>query len=371
MDVAMWANERGCLLKLLHPPVIDEVRPYVNDDRVAREEFTKHRDALERAQTLVTIEGATIRDVVGFVELPDGQICYEGTWWLPYLENHPAYKRRFALKRRRLSGNIYSLLSLWSSEFYHWFHDVLPRLETALPHLPLDTKFLINSNPKAWQLDSLIAFGVRSDRLRIQPDGVHTRVERLWFATPVGHSSLGSGTVIRRLANRLRRHFAPDDSKHKSRHRLYISRCKAANRRIVNESEISPLLKEHGFEIVLCEDLSLAEQVRLFARTTATIGGHGAGLTNLIYCMPDSFVGEIRVEGVPPAYLVMSRQLGMRFSRFEANMLPIERGQDDMQVNAAAFREWICDCSSSQTGGSEPGWSNQRSRYRNPGQLPN
>ena len=40
MDVAAWANERGCLMKLLHPPVIDEVRPYVNDDRVAREEFT-------------------------------------------------------------------------------------------------------------------------------------------------------------------------------------------------------------------------------------------------------------------------------------------------------------------------------------------
>ena len=123
----------------------------------------------------------------------------------------------------------------------------------------------------------------------------------------------------------------------------------------MNESEISPLLNEHGFEIVLCEDLSLAEQVRLFARTTAIIGGHGAGLTNLIYCMPDSFVGELAVEGVPPVYLVLSRQLGMRFSRLEANIVAVERSQGDMQVNAAAFREWICDCSSSQTAGSEPG----------------
>jgi capsular polysaccharide biosynthesis protein len=149
---------------------------------------------------------------------------------------------------------------------------------------------------------------------------------------------------MRRVANRLRRHFIGDDSKRKSHHRLYISRRKAANRRIVNESEISPLLKEHGFEIVLCEDLSLGEQVRLFARTTATIGGHGAGLTNLIYCMPDSFVGEIGVEGVPPAYLVMSRQLGMRFSRFEANIVAVERSQVDMQVEPAPFREWICGC---------------------------
>jgi Glycosyltransferase 61 len=344
MDVAAWANERDCLVKLLHPPVIDEVRPYVNADRLAREEFTKHRATLERAQTLVTIEGPTIRDVVGFVELPDGQVCYEGNWWLPYLQDHPAYKRRFALKRRRLSGNIFSLLGLWASEFYHWFHDVLPRLETALRHLPADTKFLINSNPKAWQLESLIAFGIGPDRLEIQPDGAHTRVERLWFATPVGHSSLGSGLVMRRVANSLRRHFIGDDSKHKSHHRVYISRRKASNRRIVNEGEISPLLKEHGFETVLCEDLSLAEQVRLFARTTATIGGHGAGLTNLMYCMPDSFVGEIGVEGVPPAYLVMSRQLGMRFSRFEANIVAVDRSQIDMQVEPAAFTTWICDC---------------------------
>jgi hypothetical protein len=343
MDVAAWASQRGCPVKLLHPPVIDEVRPYINDDRVAREEFTRHRAALERAQTLVTIDGATIRDVVGFVELPDGQICYEGSWWLPYLKDHPAYKRRLALKLRRLSGNIYSLLCLWAPEFYHWFHDVLPRLETALPHLPADTRFLINPNPKAWQLDSLVAFGIGRDRLEIQAAGAHTRVERLWFATPLGHSSLGSGLVMRRVANRLRRHFKSNDLKRKPWHRLYISRRKAAARRVINESEIRPLLEEHGFETVLCEDLSLTEQVGLFAKATAIIGGHGAGLTNLIYCMPDSFVGEIHADRVPPAYLVMSRQLGMRFSRFEADMLAVGRSRVDMRVNTAAFRKWIWD----------------------------
>jgi hypothetical protein len=74
------------------------------------------------------------------------------------------------------------------------------------------------------------------------------------------------------------------------------------------------------------------------------MGGHGAGLTNLIYLMPDSFVGEIYIDGVPPAYLVMSQQLGMRFSRFKANALSVEQSQVDMQVDAAAFKKWICDC---------------------------
>lgn len=341
MDVAAWASERGYPVKLLHPPVIGEVTPHLGDDEVAREYFTTHRAVLERPQALITIEGATIRDLIGLVELPDGQICYEGNWWLPYLQDHPAYKRQFALERRKLSGNIYSLLCLWAPEFYHWFHDVLPRLETAFPHLPTDTRFLINSDPNAWQLDSLMAFGIGANRLETQSGCMHTRVERLWFATPVGHTSLGSGTVIRRVADRLRRHFIGDNSRQMVNHRLYISRRKAAVRRIVNESEISPLLKEHGFQTVLCEDLSLAEQVGLFAKTTATIGGHGAGLTNVIYCMPDSFVGEICVEGVPPAYLVMSRQLGMRFSRFEAD--PAGENKIDMHVDTAGFGEWVRD----------------------------
>jgi Capsular polysaccharide biosynthesis protein len=350
MDVAAWARQSRHPVKVLHPPVLDEVRPYINADRVAREEFEKHHSALERPQTLVTIENATIRDTVGFVQLPDGQICYEGNWWLPYLRDHPAYKRRFALKRRRLSGNIYSLLSLWAPEFYHWFHDVLPRLETALPHLPGDTKFLINSNPNTWQLDSLMAFGIGPDRLEIQPDEMRTRVERLWFATPVGHSALGSGRVLRQVSNRLRRHFTDDHSKLDSHYRVFISRRKASLRRIVNEGEISRVLEDHGFETVLGEDLSLTEQVRLFSKTTAIVSAHGAGLTNLIYCEPESFVGEIYVDGIPPVYLVMARQLGMRFSRFKADTIEVEgiravhRNQLDMEVDAGAFKGWICDC---------------------------
>jgi len=340
MDVAAWARENGYPVKLLHPPVIDEVKACINDDPVAQQEFVKHRAALDRAQTLVTIERATIRDAVGFVELPDGQICYEGNWWLPYLQDHPAYKRRFPPKRRRLTGDVYSLLCLWGSEFYHWFHDVLPRLETALLQLPPDTKFIINSNPKNWQLDSLDAYGIGLDRLEPQPEGTHTSVERLWFATPVGHTSLGSGVVIRRVANRLRHHFVSADSEEKL-HRLYVSRRRAAFRRMVNENEVTPFLQNEGFDTIVCEDFSLAEQVALFAKATVIVGVHGGGLINLIYCLPGSRVGEIYSGRVFPHYLVTARQLGMQFSRFEADPVPIGDSQIDIQVNPTAFNKWI------------------------------
>jgi capsular polysaccharide biosynthesis protein len=232
------------------------------------------------------------------------------------------------------------LLCLWAPEFYHWFHDVLPRLETALPHLPADTKFLINSNPKQWQVDSLTAFGIKSDQLEIQLEGMHTRVERLWFATPVGHTTLGSGAVIKRVANRLRRRFVEDNSEEKLR-RLHISRRKTDFRRIVNENEIIPLLEERGFETVVCEELSLREQIKLFSANVAMVGVHGAGLTNLIYCSPGSYIGEIHAGFVFPHYLVTARQFGLRFSRFEAD--PAGESDIDMRVNAAAFRAWLSE----------------------------
>jgi capsular polysaccharide biosynthesis protein len=146
------------------------------------------------------------------------------------------------------------------------------------------------------------------------------------------------------VANRLRRHFIGDDSRQVVNHRLYISRRKATLRRIVNESEIIPILEAHGFETVLCEDLSLAEQIGLFAKTTAVIGAHGAGLTNLIYCDPGSCVGEINTGRVFSHYLVMARQLDMHFSGFEADPVPAGGSQIDMHVNPPAFRKWISDC---------------------------
>jgi len=36
--------------------------------------------------------------------------------------------------------------------------------------------------------------------------------------------------------------------------------------------------------------------------------------------------------------------LGMRFSRFKAIALEIERGQVDMRVDPAVFRKWLGDC---------------------------
>jgi hypothetical protein len=331
MDVARWALERKLTVMEIYPPVLDEVQPHIRDDTYALDAFAHHRQALERPQILVTIENASIRDAVGFVELPDGQICYEGNWWLPNLHKHPAYQKCFFLKQRHLKGNWYSFLSMWAPEYYHWFHDALPRLENALPHLPSDIRFLINENPRNYQLESLKAYGITADQLEVQPSGVRTKVEHLWFASPVGSENLGSGEIASRVARRLKKHFLPVKQSSRPR-KIYISRKKAVSRRVVNESECQPVLEDLGFDMMVLEDIPWHEQVTLFSFAEAIMGAHGAGLTNMMFSPNSAAILEIvpRVC-VGPHFLILARQLGHQFQRLHAEPVGDE-SKGDMRL---------------------------------------
>jgi len=330
-DIAEWAYAKNIDIKTLSAPVHDEVISLLSDDIPAQQEFISHKDAMFRSQSLVAIEKAFVRDTVGFVELPDGKIIYEGNWWIEFITNHPSYKKRFYLRNRYLKGNWYSLLCLWSSEYYHWFHDVLPRLETALEHLPNDTKFLINEDLREYQLESLKAYGIGINQLEIQPQGLRTCVERLWFSTPVGHTSLGSGKVIKKVAGRLINHFVTRTAETPLMN-IYISRKKAGMRRLLNEDQLSSVIKDKGYEVIALEDLSWVQQLNLFFHSKELMGPHGVGLVNMMFIgHKNSHITEITAQSnTVPCYLVLARQLGHSFRRIHA--LPLGERAGDMYL---------------------------------------
>lgn len=66
--------------------------------------------------------------------------------------------------------------------------------------------------------------------------------------------------------------------------RVFLSRRKASGRRHFNEAEVLDVLQGHGFVEVFPEDLSLDDQIALFARAEMIAGGSGAAFTNLLFC---------------------------------------------------------------------------------------
>ncbi|MEA5620785.1 glycosyltransferase family 61 protein, partial [Cronbergia sp. UHCC 0137] len=122
--------------------------------------------------------------------------------------------------------------------------------------------------------------------------------------------------------------------------RIYISRQKATSRRVLNETLLEPLLNEYGFQVLICEQLSLAEQIRLFSNTEAIVGPHGAGLANIMYPQHKISIGEICCPPTVPCYLVIARQLGHSFSRLQAD--PVGDNKiGDMSLTSEKLKSWL------------------------------
>ncbi|QUS34895.1 glycosyltransferase family 61 protein [Falsirhodobacter algicola] len=74
--------------------------------------------------------------------------------------------------------------------------------------------------------------------------------------------------------------------------KLYISRQKS-KRSAIYEVPLQEKLQERGFDIVHAQDLTVAEQIRIFADATCVIAPHGAGLSNILYSKPGLKIIEI------------------------------------------------------------------------------
>ena len=72
-----------------------------------------------------------------------------------------------------------------------------------------------------------------------------------------------------------------------------MSRSRASGRRIANEGEILPILASRGFARIELEEMSLSAQIALFSEAEAVVAPHGAGLTNLIWCAPQTKILEV------------------------------------------------------------------------------
>jgi capsular polysaccharide biosynthesis protein len=340
-DVSKWARIKGITVRELNPPIYDETAAAIKDAELRERKLASHRDVLRRPQTLVAIPGAVVRGRAGVVQLPDGRMLLEGNWTEKHLRQQSAYSCRWPGKKQKLAGNVCSLLCLWCELYYHWFIDVLPRLESALTHLPHDTVFLMNDQPAAWQLDSLKAFGIGEERIKLQQNGMHTEIEMLWFATPVCQTGYASRLLVERVSVRLRNYFNARDSCR--RRKVYVSRSRSRCRRLTNEKDLVGLLKSTGFDIVLCEDMSLKEQVLLFSEARMLAGVHGGGLTNVIFLREGTTLKEINFcDNVDRGhYWFLANILGVDYRLVPAEKT-LTRGQEyDLFLQEAAINQLV------------------------------
>jgi len=75
--------------------------------------------------------------------------------------------------------------------------------------------------------------------------------------------------------------------------KLYLSRRKAARKKVTNEKEVENLVSKYGFAVVYNEDFTFLEQISIYANARYLISIHGSGLTNMLFMQPESVIIEI------------------------------------------------------------------------------
>jgi capsular polysaccharide biosynthesis protein len=233
----------------------------------------------------------------------------------------------------------------WGSNYNHWLWDELPRLFSALPYLPSELRFIVADDMTDAQRDSLHFLGISPERCVRQSFHGQTKVERLWFATPLGHSDQASTAPD--VAFRIRQAFLEKCGAHTSvgRRRFFISRAKAKYRRLLNENEIMLQISKYGFECVQAENLTFKQQVRLFSEAEVILGQHGAGLTNMLFAPLHCKILEIHGPEVTRChYLMMASILGHAYDCFvgqvpETSKTPTK--EPDFLVDLISFKSWL------------------------------
>ncbi len=213
-------------------------------------------------------------------------------------------------RRRRIESEALWITDYWSTGYFHWLADALTRLFVVRDRVR-DLLLILPGKYQGCEFveSSLKAFGVTNVDFIDSNEVVECRSLLLPSHTaPPGHFN---DEPIRGVRNVLLSAYGSDDDEE----RLYITRSKAAKRRIVNEQDITPVLRRFGFRTICTEDLSFAEQVRICSRARDIVSNHGAGLTNMLFMRDGGSVLEMRHQSdcINNCYFTLSSALDLKY----------------------------------------------------------
>ena len=250
---------------------------------------------------------------------PDSVVYKNGSLMVETLatQDQRSYYRVRHLAKKLLTGRKVTLdnsknhllvTDAWSAGHFHWFMEVLPRIWTIKDRAK-EFVLLLPDTPYVREigLESLELLDLKFEDVVLMKESDFYKVNALYFVTRI----TAPGQTHDRIMKEINEAFV--GGKTDGQGKIYISRAKARVRKVLNEAELTPLLKDHGFEILYGEDHSLAEQVEIFSKCSTLMGIHGAGLTNCIFMKPGGSVVELRKREPNYGYWHLAESLGHKY----------------------------------------------------------
>ncbi|MGF1987031.1 MAG: glycosyltransferase family 61 protein [Nostoc sp. ZfuVER08] len=214
-----------------------------------------------------------------------------------------------------VDGTVAVLSAAGGEGYFHWMFDVLPRIH-LLKQAKIDfnhiDKFLVNSLDFSFQKETLEILGITEEKILESRKFPHIKAKELVVPSLPGQT----GNIPKWACDFLKTKILGSSSHEKAGKGkfLYISRSRAAVRRVINEDELVYFLKKFGFEVMFLEKMSVAEQASVLSSASVIVAPHGAGLSNLVFCSPRTKIIEFFSPNyVNACYWVLSNNMQLEY----------------------------------------------------------
>jgi hypothetical protein len=258
--------------------------------------------------------------------------------WLPVRERWPSA----LVLANPLNGN-----------YCHWVCEALPLLEALEQAKPLDLPgpeplVVVNGPLPPFVLPWLEVFGIGPESVRLwSPQRLRVgrllvpslRYGRLCLEHPHWGRHLYPRWALEFVRRRALAGLGPSfQLGGAGPQKVFLSRPRSGARGLANHNAVAACLLRHGFREVLAEQLTIREQIALFASLTHLVAIHGAGMVNLI------FSSQVRLIELFPANRDFG--LGYQFLQISAHFGHIHHllacpadADQNMQVDIAKLKE--------------------------------
>ena len=224
-----------------------------------------------------------------------------------------------------------------ASGYYHWLLETMPNVVECWQRRP-DARFLIAEASPGYVVDGLKALigGERMGKQVMRADRP-VAVKHMLMPEVYAVGGFTHPDDIVTLRRAFRAPLMDGQVESPTGARLYISRRRSRLRPLTGEERLEEELAAQGFQVVFAEELSFAEQIRVFHRARIIVSPHGAGLANLVWGGQVERVIELFPSGYfNDCYAVLAAQLGCRHSYVVCN-----GGAPNIDRDVAAKVMWM------------------------------
>lgn len=179
--------------------------------------------------------------------------------------------------------------------YFSWITESLPRILSVREELENLTLILPESySKKKFVINSLEMFPEL--KYEVIPDGIHMKVPKIIVPELKPYTYVFNPKAMVTYRDFVWKHLESLEINLPKYDKIFVSRKKAKNRKIVNESEVLNLFSNYNFNEVILEDYTFLEQVYLMKNCNVLAGIHGAGFANICFMQQGTKLLELIKE---------------------------------------------------------------------------